>query len=191
MFEFYLGVIIFWLCWSVLLIFFIVKAREFLYFVLKSKSKLILFVIIYAGIYAVMTSIFPNTKPILTESTLEELEFTEGYCHVEYYAARRSYINVGFLQDFDVSLCFKYNKSQVERKIDGKYIKVWHKRQMVYQIQFSDNDKILLSIDDANKNIDKYNFWIVPLVDFMDIVLSFILTLTVLGYLQKDEDTLE
>ena len=62
---------------------------------------------------------------------------------------------------------------------------------MVYQIQFSDNDKILFSIVDANKNIDKYNFWLVPLVDFMDIVLSFILTLTVLGYLHKDEDTLE
>ena len=62
---------------------------------------------------------------------------------------------------------------------------------MVYQIQFSDNDKILLSIDDANKNIDKYNFWIVPLVDFMNIVLSFILTLMVLGNLLKNDETLE
>ena len=128
MFEFYLGVIIFWGAWALILVIHLIKYWKSLCIELKSKSKLILAVLIYAVIYTVMTSIFPNTKPFLTESTLAELEFTEGYCHVEYYAARRSYINVGFLQDFDVSLCFKYNKSQVERKIDGKYIKVWHRR---------------------------------------------------------------
>ena len=190
MFEFYLGVIIFWGAWALILVIHLIKYWEFLYFVLKSKSKLILAVLIYAVIYAVITSIFPNTKPFLTESTLEELEFTEGYCRVERYA-RRSYINVGFLKDFDVSLCFKYNKSQVERKIDRKYIKVWHKGQMVYQIQFSDNDKILLSIDDANKNIDKYNFWLVPLGDFIIISFSFIFALMVFVNFLKDEDILE
>lgn len=123
MFEFYLGVIIFWGAWALILVIHLIKYWKSLCIELKSKSKLILAVLIYAVIYTVMTSIFPNTKPFLTESTLAELEFTEGYCRVERYA-RRSYINVGFLKDFDVSLCFKYNKSQVERKINGKYIKV-------------------------------------------------------------------
>lgn len=188
MFEFYLDVLLRWGVCIFLFIVGLIISWELLGIALKSKFKLILFVLVYAVIYAVMTSMFPNTKPFLTESTLEELEFTEGYCYVQ-RNARRSYINVGSsYSDFDVSLCFKYNKSQVERKIDKKYIKVWHKGQMVYQIQINDNDKILFSIDDANKNIDKYNFWLVPLFDFINIASSLVFGSMIFDYLIKFKD---
>lgn len=190
MFEFYFGVL---LRWGVCIVFFIVgliNSWELLGIALKSKFKLILFALVYAGIYALMTSIlFPNiTKPFLTESTLEELEFTEGYCYVQRYA-RRSYINVGSsYSDFDVSLWISEYKRQIEKKIDRKYIKVWHKGQMVYQIQFCNDDKIIFSIDDANKNIDKYNFWLVPLFDFMNIASSLVLGSMIFDYLIKFKD---
>ena len=70
-----------------------------------------------------MTSIFPNTKPFLTESTLEELEFTEGYCRVEQRAARRSYINVGFLKDLTFHCVSNTTKAKSKEKLTVNILK--------------------------------------------------------------------
>ena len=181
MIEFYFGMIVFWGAWALCSILSLIGTRNELRLVLKRRAGLILIIFGYSVIYTVVSSCFPSTKPLLTESTLDELEFTEGYCYVQRYA-RRSYINVGSNRlDFDVSLWLSSNKSRIEKKIDRKYIKLWHRGQMVYQI--SKDGEIIFSIDDANKNIEKYNFWVAPLDDFIVIACSMILELLIVQVL--------
>lgn len=138
---------------------------------------LLLCIVVYFIILSVVFSFF-NVKPFLTESTLEELEITEGYCSVN-YGVKRSYINVNSSRlDFDVSLWLSNNKRQIEMKIDNCYVKIWHIGQMVYQIQ--KDDEVIFSIDDANQNIEKYNLWVVYLEYFMVISFSLFLELILL-----------
>lgn len=174
--EFYFDMII---RWGALIIFSfvcLIETKEELMIVVKKRMVLILLLIFYAGICTVISIIFP-IKPFLVRYTIDELKITEGYCYVT-YGARLSHINIGLSPlDFDVSLWISEYKRQIEKKIEGQYIKVWHREQMVYQI--SKDDEIIFSIDDANQNIEKYNFWVVPLYIFVIISFSFILELMI------------
>ena len=138
-----------------------------------------LLILLYIVIYTIIFSVFSNIgwiRPFLSESNLRDLELSEGYCSV-YYGGKITNVTLdtSSIDSFDFSLCIPFINN---KKIDKKYVKIWHKGRMVYQI--CKGDEMIFSIENANKNIHRYNFLVVPLGYLVVIVASLFLELLII-----------